>query len=231
MAKALNIIKNYIYTIKQLLDPFKSKYLSPSSKKNVIKWFKDDGDATLRQEYELNDSSVVFDIGGYKGQWASDIFSRYLCKIYIFEPVSDYANNIKKRFHNCKNISVYNFGLAEQTTTIPISIHQDGSSIFIDDNSPKEIIQLRKASDFIKENSISHIDLMKINIEGGEYGLLENLIESKLIQNIDNIQVQFHEFFPDAEKRMKRIQKELSKTHYLTYQYEFVWENWRIHGK
>ena len=68
---------------------------------------------------------------------------------------------------------------------------------------------------------------MKINIEGGEYDLLEHFLESGFIKNINNIQIQFHDFIPNAEERMKKIQYELEKTHSLTYQYPFVWENWQ----
>ena len=67
---------------------------------------------------------------------------------------------------------------------------------------------------------------MKINIEGGEYSLLEDLISNRLVANIKDIQVQFHTFAPNALERMKNIQMELSKTHHLTYNYPFVWENW-----
>jgi hypothetical protein len=38
-------------------------------------------------EYDLNADSVCIDIGGYEGQWASDIFGRYGCTIHVFEPV------------------------------------------------------------------------------------------------------------------------------------------------
>lgn len=68
---------------------------------------------------------------------------------------------------------------------------------------------------------------MKINIEGGEYELIEHFIESEFVKEIRDIQVQFHDFIPDAGVRMKKIQEELKNTHFLTYQYEFVWENWR----
>ena len=68
---------------------------------------------------------------------------------------------------------------------------------------------------------------MKINIEGGEYDLLDRLITTGLVGKIDNIQVQFHEFVPNAKERMQNIQKKLSKTHTPTYQYEFIWENWK----
>ena len=76
--------------------------------------------------------------------------------------------------------------------------------------------------------NIERIDLMKINIEGGEYDLLEHLIKTGWIDKIINIQVQFHDFVENAEARMLAIQNDLAKTHELTYQYKFVWENWRL---
>ena len=69
--------------------------------------------------------------------------------------------------------------------------------------------------------------MIKINIEGGEFEFLENIIKSELVTKFDNIQVQFHDFVPNSDIRMSEIQKELSKTHYLTYQFEYVWENWK----
>ena len=89
-------------------------------------------------------------------------------------------------------------------------------------------IEIVKASDFFREKNTRQIDLMKINIEGGEYDLLDHLIESGFVKNIKNIQVQFHDFVPRAMERMKKIQRELQKTHHLTYQYLFVFENWKL---
>jgi hypothetical protein len=43
-----------------------------------------------------------------------------------------------------------------------------------------------------------------------------------------NIQVQFHDYTPDAAERMKKIQRALKKTHRTTYSFEFVWENWEL---
>jgi len=68
---------------------------------------------------------------------------------------------------------------------------------------------------------------MKINIEGGEYDLLEHVIKIGAINNIRDIQIQFHDFVDDADIRMKYLLDELSRTHLPTYQYKYVWENWR----
>jgi hypothetical protein len=72
------------------------------------------------------------------------------------------------------------------------------------------------------------IDLMKINIEGGEYDLLERLIETNMISRIKNIQVQFHDVAPDSLSRMLAIQTSLLKTHSNIFNYKFVWDSYEL---
>ena len=223
MLKSLMFVSNCIN--KAFCSIFKSKNKSLQTKR-AARWIRDKGDRTLRLDYDLNENSIIFDLGGYQGQWASDIFEKYCCTIYIFEPVPNFAKNIKQRFKENQKVHVYNYGLAGENKIEIIAISEDESSVF---KQSKDSIKIRlvNALEFLKKKNIDIIDLMKINIEGGEYELLEHLIETGIIKNIKDVQVQFHDFIPDAEVRMKKIQEELKKTHFLTYQYEFVWENWR----
>lgn len=204
----------------------KKIYTSPQ-KKEVVEWFKIHGDKTLRLQYNLDSSSLVFDLGGYWGQWASDIFAMYGCTIHVFEPVMDFAERIEKRFSGNKKIFIHRFGLSNENRLVKISFNEDSSSIYKPGNNYRNA-HLLKATDFIKERHIERIHLMKINIEGGEYDLLEHLIFTGYINKINDIQVQFHDFIPNAEQKMLLIQNELEKTHRLTYQYPFVWENWSL---
>ena len=193
----------------------------------VLPWFRDNGDKTLRLNYDLNEQATVFDLGGYEGQWASDIFSKYGCTVLIFEPYKDFADKIKVRFSNNRRVNVFDFGLADEDKVVQLSLSADASSLFkIAENAVQ--VELKKASTFLVDHNIGMIDLMKINIEGGEYDLMDHLIGSGVIKKIKNVQIQFHDFVPDAERRMRKIQKELSNTHYTTYSYEFVWENWKL---
>jgi FkbM family methyltransferase len=203
----------------------KFMYVSPQERR-CISWFNADGDKTLRLNYELESESLVFDLGGYEGQWSSDIFSKYGCCIHIFEPVEAYAKKIKQRFVRNNKIIVHEFGLSNATKESEIFIDNDSSSI-LKAAAVTETINLVKSKDFIRFNNITNIDLMKINIEGAEYDLLDHLMESGIVNIIDNIQIQFHDMAPNAVDRMARIQNDLSKTHFLTYQFVFVWENWQ----
>jgi FkbM family methyltransferase len=191
-----------------------------------IPWFRDQGDKTLRLKYDLTEQSIVFDLGGYEGQWTADIFSKYACTIFVFEPHLVYAQNIRNRFSPNPKIKVFDFGLSDVDKKLSLNLSSDSSSLFKRGDQEVEV-ELRKASDFMTAHAMHTIDLMKINIEGGEYDLIDHLIASGFVQHIKNIQIQFHDFVPDAEVRMKKIQSTLSKTHVPTYQYEFVWENWR----
>jgi hypothetical protein len=83
------------------------------------------------------------------------------------------------------------------------------------------------AAEFFHRHSIESVDLVKINIEGGEYDLLDHLIAEGLIERIRDVQVQFHDFVPGAEARRAAIRHGLEATHVVTYDEPFVWENWR----
>jgi hypothetical protein len=94
------------------------------------------------------------------------------------------------------------------------------------DASVKKTIEFEDAAEFFGKHNIESIDLLKVNIEGGEYELLPRLLETGLINRIKILQIQFHNVGWDSEMRMELICRELAKTHSPTYQYKFVWENW-----
>ena len=189
-------------------------------------WKKADGDNILRLKYPLDKKSLVFDLGGYEGQWSSDIFSKYLCSIHVFEPVPSFCKKIKTRFSKNSFITVRGFGLAEESRTDSISLDENESSI-IKRSARSQKIRLVRASDYIQKHKITKIDLMKINIEGAEYELLEHLIETNAIKIIDQLQIQFHAFVPNSKEKRNKLQNKLKETHHLTYEYPFIWENWK----
>lgn len=207
-------------------DISRSLYRTPDEARKDV-WFRDGAETTLRLDYDLNEDSIVFDVGGYEGHWASDVFGKFCCTVHVFEPVTHFADSIAKRFERNRKIHAHRVGLAGETKSLSISVEAYASSIF-KGNGESQVIELVDAVRFMDEHNIERIDLMKINIEGGEYELLERLIDSGYINRIKDIQVQFHDFVPDAEPRMHAIQERLKRSHSTTYQYPFVWENWTL---
>jgi FkbM family methyltransferase len=213
--KIIRIVRNQI--------PF----LEEKQHKRVAKWLTHNGDNTLRLDYDLNKQSVVFDLGGYHGQWSSDIYSKYLCTIFIFEPYVPYFDLIKTRFEKNSDINVFDFGLASKNQEIEIYFDQDSTSI-IKKTSKGSRIKLNSFLSFVQDRNIGFIDLIKINIEGAEFDLLEHICDSGFQSNIKNLQIQFHDFFPDSDSKVKLIRERLSETHKPTFIFDFVWENWEL---
>src|SRR5262249_4318827 len=138
-------------------------YLSPQEAR-VRPWFRDNGDKTKRLFYDLGPESVVVDLGGYEGQWTSDIAAMYACYVHTFEPVPQFADYIRNRFARNPKISVYEFGLAGSTRLEQITLDRDGTSLYRP-GLMKQTIRLERAVDFLQEQQIYPVDLMKINIE------------------------------------------------------------------
>lgn len=214
-------MSNFLTKVRQKLAPTPFDLM-------VRKFYAEGGEATLRYEYDLSPSSIVLDLGGYKGDWAAKIWASYQCRVEVFEPVPSFADAIRNRFSEIPQITVHCLGLGAEASTETIWVEGEASSSFKADSGKGSVnIQIVDIVDWLSEAGIEQIDLIKINIEGAEYSLLERMIAADLHTKCKDIQVQFHNFFPDAEERMLKIGASLSKTHHLTYDYKFVWQNWR----
>lgn len=199
-------------------------YESPAERR-LRPWQRARGDETLRVEYDLGQASVVFDVGGYQGQWASDIYARYRCRVHVFEPVPEFADRIRARFARNPDIEVHAFGLAGTSGRSFVSLALDRSSTLRSEGEMREI-DVVGIGEFLAGHTVPRIDLMKINIEGGEYDLLDAMLSAGLADRVEAFQIQFHDFVDRADERMADIQRRLSLTHRAAYQFPYVWESW-----
>jgi len=194
----------------------------------VNRWFRDRGDETLRLDYPLQEDSVVFDLGGYKGDFAAAIHERYKCKVFLFEPVLAFYQVCANRFKGNPKIACFHFGLSSAEGEFYIS-DEDNASSLVNGKAVEsgEKVKVRKMTDFMKAEGIGKIDLLKINIEGGEYDVLPCLIDAGKMGDIRFLQVQFHDFIPGAVENREKIRDALKRTHEESWNYEFVWESWK----
>ena len=225
--KIAKIIKQ---TVNKLSRLYKIYILKDEFTIQVKKWLADGGDHNLRLDYpELTSVSIVFDLGGYLGDFTAAIIERYNCKAYIFEPHPEYFSKCIERFSPYENVMVLNYGLADKNGEFFLSNSLDGSSFINPNHSQKDGIKcvIRDLSSVLSELDIKSIDLMKINIEGGEFPLMEHIISCDKQAIVGQYQIQFHNFVENAVDRRMQISRALSKTHVRTWCYTFVWENWR----
>jgi FkbM family methyltransferase len=209
---------------------FKLYILKDEFTVEVTRWFRDKGDETLRLDYpELNENSVVFDLGGYKGDFAKAINEKYRCRVYLFEPHPKFYKMCVDRFWANEKVIPLNYGLSDKDGVFILSDSVDGSSFLNPNHTNRQGIQCQVKEVFktLNELNVSNIDLMKINIEGGEYPLLLHIASANEFPLVNQYQIQFHDFIDDAASMRDKIIDALSKTHKRSWCYTFVWENWR----
>jgi FkbM family methyltransferase len=184
----------------------------------------------LLHEADIDSDSIVLDAGAYTGEWAQEIMDRYNPTIHAFEPdPRNYAQLKKKTLTNPRLIS-HDFGLGDKNETARMTLEYLGSTLFSDSNSTRDVpsaeVEIRDIVDTWKSMGLNRVDLMKINIEGAEFPLLERMIEADLLNKVDCFLIQFHEWHPGAYRRRRKIRRALRKTHRLEWDYHFVWEKW-----
>lgn len=197
---------------------------------NVPDWFAANGDNTYSITHDLNENSVVIDLGGYTGQWLKKIELKYNPKLYSIEPI--------KRFYDIMNS---NFKPNDKFKSLNVGISNENKKGFIhlkgDETSSQNVSGDKIDVEFITMDvllerlGLESVDLLQINIEGDEYNLLEHMLDTKIINKIKNIQIQFHMNVDDFQVRRKKIQEGLINNNFTKkYDFPFVWECWKRNG-
>lgn len=177
---------------------------------------------SLRYDYPLTSSSLVIDAGGYHGQFAAEISRRYGCRVDVYEPV--FHELCAKALESFPNVSVFPYGLADFTGSTTFHIKGDMTGSFAD--GPAQEVQMLEVSGVISDSC--PVDLLKLNVEGMEYVILNRLLSSPpLMQCLRNIQVQFHSVGPERERLYPALRERLLTTHHLTFDFPWCWENYR----
>ena len=77
-----------------------------------------------------------------------------------------------------------------------------------------------------KKSWPTEIDVMEINIEGGEFELIELLDEHQLLSRIGTVFVQFHDIGEKTREHVESARQTLRQTHRQLWSYDMVWECW-----
>ena len=180
----------------------------------------------MLHEFEgIGPESIVLDIGMYHGAWSREIAYRY-CEPYIygFEPVTAFYDKAVKSLVKYPKIRCFNFGLGAEERRASIHIDSDATNL---KNEGDEEVDIRCIADVLSDLELNHVDLASINIEGGEYELLNYILSKGLILAFDSLLIQFHDTGPGSSDERKQIRTILSMTHKAVFCYDTVWEYWK----
>lgn len=194
-------------------------------------------------EYPLTEDSIVMDIGGYRGTWSADIVAKYNPRIFLFEPTAEFSKECCKRFKDNPKVTIIQAAIGDSHGHLILSKQGMNTSAYrgaqgqpelitdriFGDPEPEKVYMLDIHSEIRSEfKQVEFIDLISMNCEGGEYKILDRLIDTGDITKIKYLQVQFHNFYPNASQERDRIREKLSLTHKERFCYAWVWESWEL---
>jgi FkbM family methyltransferase len=179
-------------------------------------------------EADIDERSIVLDVGAFVGEWSEQISNRYGSTIYAFEPNPSALPALARRLANRPNVVRLEYGLGAADYTATMILAGPGSSIYsVDPELDTAEVQIRDVVGVLDELGIREVDLLKVNIEGGEYDLFDRLIESDWLPRVRLVSVQFHEWHPKAYRRRRAIRRALARSHTEVWCYPWVWEYWQ----
>lgn len=139
-------------------------------------------------KYLLKDgSAVIFDIGAHHGETALRFGALFKeAKILSFEPFLDSFKILEEKSRVLNNIELFNFGFLDTTgekefylnsgsptnSTKKLSIKASDTWNQRFDELQKVTLRFRDLDSFVQEKGISKIDLLKIDVQGAEYEVL-----------------------------------------------------------
>jgi FkbM family methyltransferase len=179
----------------------------------------------------IDSSATVFDVGAYVGGWSQKVWDRYQPTIYAFEPAPGPHASVVEMFEGNDRVHAFDYGLGAEDATASLALAAAGSSIYDAEGTMGRVdVQIRDVVGVLEELGVEHLDVLKVNIEGGEYDLLDRLAETGWLPRIDHVLVQFHEWHPHAYRRRRRNRRALAASHEEVWCASWVWEYWRRTG-
>ena len=185
---------------------------------------------------DINEGDVVFDCGAYVGD-ITEFFRKKGATVYAFEPEAVLVKILEERFKDNNNVIVINKGAYDSDAKLKFYLNRnykkegtkflEGTSTFEGkinvgkDYVEAEVIDL---ANFIK-NLGKKVKLLKLNVEGCEYRILDKLIDSKVIYDIERVVVAFHsKKIPSLLRDHKALKRKVIK--HKLYNTIIYWEWW-----
>jgi FkbM family methyltransferase len=184
--------------IKKMLSRFNIEVILIKNKENNY------NNAFLAQKHLINiDNPIIFDVGAHIGT-ITLLYKRMYKNptIYAFEPFKESFEELKKNTKNNPGIFPINMGLGDvegkakfysnefAPTNSLLNSEKSGGQIWGENIlNTKEIVEINLTTidKFVKNNLISKIDILKLDVQGAENLVLKGAENTLLNCNIDMI--------------------------------------------
>lgn len=175
----------------------------------------------------LTKNSIVIDGGANVGDETA-VFAKRAGTVYAFEPSPACYKELCKRFQATSNVHLYPCALSDRDTEATYYFNHRftrwNPTLYSKTGGLYDIINVKDLSSRVKcidlcafiESLNAQVDLVKLDIEGMEYAVLNKLIETGIYKKCNTILVETHSKmlpqFTEADSALRALIKERSIT-------------------
>ena len=146
---------------------------------------------------------TCFEVGANIGEYTESIltFIPSTQDVFLFEPQKSCFELLQKKFIDNEKVRLNNFGLSNEVGTMTLYKDHEGSGLaslyrrnlehYHMSMKEEEVVSLNRADEYIKNNNISHINLIKIDVEGHEISALDGFGSFLDSKNVDYVQFEY----------------------------------------
>lgn len=176
---------------------------------------------------KLTPGDIVIDCGANVGD-VTNAFAKTQATVYVFEPDPYCFSILEKRFNGCSNVKLFNKAVGIENRAINLyraenfaknpEFLSQSSSIYI---SKKNVCDLNafevEQIDFVAfvQALPDRVAILKIDIEGAEVPVIEDLLDTNAIERIDYVFAETHEKqIPELAERTVVLRKRIAEGGY-----------------
>jgi FkbM family methyltransferase len=152
-----------------------------------------------------------------------DILNKYSNSvIFAYDPTPKSINWVKNQ-NLPNNFNFFPYGISNKTEEsimyMPKNKNRSSGSLFLTDQKSKDdkkMVKMKCLEEIIQENGHKYIDILKMDIEGSEFTVIENINFSGI--KFGQIVIEFHaRFFNNGKQLLKKTIKILKRNGYYCF--------------
>lgn len=145
---------------------------------------------------KLSSSSIIYSFGvGEDISFDLQLINEFNCQIFAFDPTPKSIEFVSK--NRIDNFNFYPFGLLNYDGNVTFYMPENSNNVscttFATSSGKKISVPVKKFETIIKSLNHKKIALLKLDIEGSEYDVLNDILNSKV--EIAQILIEFHHRF------------------------------------
>lgn len=182
---------------------------------------------------ELAPGDIAVDCGANVGTITAE-FAKRGAVVHAFEPDPAAFSELKQKFGESSNVCLHQAAVSAAAGRMRLYFRNEraadavlysvGSTLFPEKTDVRKDdyceVEVRRLADFIR--GFERIRILKVDIEGAECDVLEDLLNEQLLDRIDLVLVETHEeWIPETIPRLQKIREQLQHGGYTN-----VFLNW-----